>query len=97
MRRSRTGGCGSKAETQPVGRVFLARHQRVSPIEETHSVLPPPRPLGTPPPAGGEHVFLPQGVDAGSVGRDGRGWVDGASGSGGGGVGAVDIGLFRWV
>ena len=37
------------------------------------------------------------GVDAGSVGRDGRGWADGASGSGGGGVGAVDIGLFRWV
>jgi len=41
--------------------------------------------------------FLPQAVDAGSVGRDGRGWVDGASGSGGGGVGVVDIGLFRWV
>ena len=37
------------------------------------------------------------GVHAGSVGRDGRGWAVGASGSGGGGVGAVDIGLFRWV
>ena len=30
-------------------------------------------------------------------GKMGDGWVDGASGSGGGGVGAVDIGLFRWV
>ena len=42
-------------------------------------------------------VFLPQGVDAGSVGRDGRGWAVGASGSGGGGVGVIGIGLFRWV
>ena len=39
--------------------------------------------------------LLPRIIHAGSVGRDGRGWADGACGFVGGGSGVVEIGLFK--